>query len=104
MPLPKLPLEDLDQRTLARPGRDRLDDGAQRAGGLAATADDLAEIGLGDLELVDVGSALFDELDVHFVGLIDEVHRQIADELREIRIFRHLRPSPAPRRRGPYDE
>ena len=58
---------------------------AQGACGLAAAADDLAEIGLGDLELVDVGLALLDELDADFVRLVDEVHRQIADQLRQIR-------------------
>ena len=97
--------EDLDERALARPGRDRLDDRAQRASGLAAAADDLAEIGLGDLELVDVGLALLDQLDADFVGLVDEVHREIADQLGEIRIrsrpsLQRSRPSAARLRRA----
>src|SRR6187402_3730191 len=71
--------EDLDERALARAGGHRLHHRAQRAGGLAAAADDLAEIGLGDLELVHVRGALLDELDADLVRLVDEVHRHEAE-------------------------
>src|SRR5688500_20326801 len=64
--------EDLDQRALARPGSDCLDDRADGARGLAAAADHLAEIGLGDLELVDVSGAFLDQLAPNFVGFVDE--------------------------------
>src|SRR5262245_61625432 len=59
--------ENFDERALARARRNRLDDRAQRASGLAAAADDLAKVGLGDLELVDVGLPLLDQLDADFV-------------------------------------
>src|SRR5689334_13806071 len=75
--------EDLDERALARPRRHGLHDRAQRAGGLAAAADHLAEVRLGDLELVDVGLALLDELDADLVRPVDEVHRHEPDQLAE---------------------
>ena len=65
--------EDLDERALARARRDRLHQRAQGASGLAAATDDLAQVGLGDLELVDVRLAFLDELDADFVRLVDEV-------------------------------
>src|SRR5262249_40968875 len=43
-----------------------------------------AEVGLGDLELVDVRGALLDELDADLVRLVDEVDRHVAEQLREI--------------------
>ena len=58
--------------------------GTQRAGGLAAAADDFAEIDLGNFELVDVRGALFDELDADLVRPIHEVHREVTDQLGEV--------------------
>src|SRR5262249_50381910 len=86
---PKRLFEDLDQRALARTRRDGLHDRAQRARGLATAADDLAEIRLSDLELVDVCRTLLDELDVNLVRLVDEVDREVTNELGEIGILRH---------------
>src|SRR5688572_3202028 len=77
--------EDLDERALARARCHCLHHGAQRAGGLAAAADDLAEVRLGDLELVHVRVPLLDELDADFIRLLDEVHCHVADQLRDIR-------------------
>jgi hypothetical protein len=77
--------EDLAQGALAGPRRDRLDHRAQRPRGLAAAADDLAEVRLGDLELVDVRRALLDELDPDLVRPVDEVDREVADQLGEVR-------------------
>src|SRR5262245_61213156 len=81
--------EDLDQRALPRAGRHRLHDGAQRASGLAAAADDFAEVRFSNLELVDVGLTLLDQLDANFVGLVDEIDREVADELRQVGLRRH---------------
>ena len=62
---------------------------ADRAGGLAAAADHLAEIVLGNLELVDVRGALLDQRDVNLVGPIDQVDREEPDQLREVRRIGH---------------
>ena len=50
----------------------------------AAAADHLAEIGLGDLELVHVRRALLDQLDANLVGPVDQVDREVADQLGQI--------------------
>src|SRR5688500_13718518 len=79
-------LEDLDERPLAAAGRDRIDDRPDRAGRLARLSDHLAEIVLGDLELVHAGGALLDEGHPHFVPAVDEVDREVPDQLADVEL------------------
>ena len=73
--------DDLEQRPAAAAGRRGPHHRAQRAGDAALTADHLAHVVLGDVELQDRVAVAFDLLHAHGVRLVDQAASQVLDEL-----------------------
>src|SRR6185312_7067236 len=79
-------LEDFKQCAGAHLRSRRAEDGAQRAGGAALLADDLAEVLFGDGQLEDGGAVLFHFLDGDFGRSVDQLLREELHELLELRM------------------
>src|SRR3954451_16729882 len=75
-------LDNVDEDTLVLAHRRRLDHRAQRVGGPAAAADDLAVVVLGDRDLEHDGAVvLLELLDRDLPGLVDEALGQLLEQL-----------------------
>src|SRR5262245_39510751 len=83
-------LEDFEDGPLVLLGGGGLEQLAHGARGAALLADDLAQIVLGDGELVDGGAVLVELLDLDLVGLVDQ---GLGDE--EDEVFHYALAAPA---------